>query len=116
VSLPHEDVQWIADFVAEGWPQVRSFHHLQTRKAGPQRFIDFHVVVDDGMSVAGAHALADEIVVAIKGRVPESRVHIHVEPCDYGCKPSCATGCSVEPDVRQERRDERRSMQPAGDP
>ena len=115
VSLPHEDVQWIADFVAEGWPQVRSFHHLQTRKAGPQRFIDFHLVVDDYMSVAEAHTLADEIVVAIKGRVPDSRVHIHVEPCDYGCKPVCVGGCSVEPEERETRQEQRRSTQPAGE-
>lgn len=104
VSLPGQDVQWIPGFVAEGWPAVRSFHHLQTRKAGPTRFIDFHVVVDDRMSVADAHTLADEIVAALKERVPESRVHIHVEPCDYGCKPSCATGCSVDEEEREQGR------------
>jgi cation diffusion facilitator family transporter len=104
VSLPDEDVEWIAGFVAEGWPAVRSFHHLQTRKAGPTRFIDFHVVVDDSMSVADAHALADEIVAAIKERVPGSRVHIHVEPCDYLCKPGCAEGCSVDEGIREQGR------------
>ena len=36
VSLPDEDVEWIADFVAEGWPAVRSFHNLRTRKAGSE--------------------------------------------------------------------------------
>jgi cation diffusion facilitator family transporter len=101
VGLPGEDVEWIAGFVAEGWPAVRSFHHLQTRKAGSTRFIDFHVVVSDKMSVAEAHALADEIVVAIKERVPESRVHIHVEPCDFGCKPQCVSGCAVDEEARE---------------
>jgi cation diffusion facilitator family transporter len=104
VSLPDEDVEWIAGFVAEGWPTVRSFHHLQTRKAGPTRFIDFHVVVDDSMSVADAHALADEIVAAIKERVAGSRVHIHVEPCDYLCKPGCVEGCSVDEGIREQGR------------
>jgi cation diffusion facilitator family transporter len=100
VSLPHEDVSWIGDFIAESWPAVRSFHHMQTRKAGPYRFIDFHLVVEGRMPVEEAHALADEIVVAIKGRVPESRVLVHVEPCDYQCKESCVNGCSVEPEAR----------------
>lgn len=100
VSLPDEDVDWIAGFVAEGWPAVWSFHHLQTRKAGPTRFIDFHVVVDKSMSVADSHALADEIVVAIKERVPGSRVHIHVEPCDHQCKEACLQGCSVDGKTR----------------
>jgi len=96
VSLPDEDVDWIAGFVHTRWPAVRSFHNLRTRKAGPQRFIDFHVVVDDGMSVADAHSLGDEIVVAIKERLPESTVHIHIEPCDRTCKDSCASGCTLD--------------------
>jgi cation diffusion facilitator family transporter len=95
VSLPHDDVSWIGDFITENWPTVRSFHHLQTRKAGPYRFIDFHLVVEDQMPVMEAHALGDEIVEAIKGRVPETRVLVHVEPCDYQCKESCVGGCSV---------------------
>ena len=57
----------------ESWPDVRSFHRLRTRKAGSNRFIEFHLVVDDRMSVGEAHALGDEIVVAIKERLPESR-------------------------------------------
>jgi cation diffusion facilitator family transporter len=100
VSLPHEDVSWIGDFIAENWPTVRSFHNLQTRKAGPYRFIDFHLVVEDRTPVADAHALGDEIVEAIKGRVPETRVLVHVEPCDYQCRDSCASGCSVAPEER----------------
>jgi cation diffusion facilitator family transporter len=104
VSLPAEDVEWIPGFVTETWPAVRSFHHLQTRKAGSQRFVDFHIVVDDSMSVAEAHSLSDEIVVAIKERVPDSRVHIHVEPCDYECKDTCASGCLLDPSERERKR------------
>ncbi|MFH0917351.1 MAG: cation diffusion facilitator family transporter [bacterium] len=104
VSLPDEDVEWIAGFVTEGWPAVRSFHNLRTRKAGANRFIDFHLAVDDQMSVADAHALGDEIVVAIKERLAESRVQIHVEPCDFTCKVSCASGCSVDEGGRRRGR------------
>lgn len=95
VSLPQVDVDWIPGFVHETWPQVRSFHRLRTRKAGSNRFIDFHLAVDDRMSVRDAHALGDEIVVAIKERLPESRVYIHVEPCAYECPETCEEGCSV---------------------
>ena len=95
VSLPDDDVRWIGDFISENWPVVRSFHNLQTRKAGPFRFIDFHLVVEDSMSVAQAHALGDEIVEAIKERLPETRVLIHIEPCEYECRDACTVGCSV---------------------
>ncbi len=100
VSLPEEDVSWMAGFIADNWPIVRSFHHLQTRKAGPYRFIDFHLVVEDSMSVAEAHALGDEIVEAIKARLPETRVLIHMEPCEYQCKEACVAGCLVSSEDR----------------
>ena len=99
-SLPEKDTEWIAGFVTNGWPQVRSFHNLRTRKAGSQRFIDFHLAVDDRMSVGEAHRLGDEIVAALKERVPECRVGIHVEPCEHECKESCVSGCLVSPQQR----------------
>jgi len=95
VSLPSSDVDWIPGYVHENWPQVRSFHRLRTRKAGSNRFIEFHLAVDDSMPVGQAHELGDEIVVAIKERLPESRVYIHVEPCAYQCPDTCEEGCSV---------------------
>lgn len=107
VSLPEADVEWMPGFVKERWPVVRSFHKLRTRKAGSDRFLDFHLVVDEAMSVGEAHALGDEIVAAIKERLPESRVQIHVEPCDLECGDSCVAGCSFSPAEREARRAER---------
>jgi cation diffusion facilitator family transporter len=106
VRLPEEDIDWIPEFVSDRWPDVRSLHRMRTRKAGSSRFIEFHLVVDDRMSVKEAHALGDEIVGAIKERLPECTVQIHVEPCDFECKESCESGCSVEADVREVRRAE----------
>jgi len=102
VSLPDKEVDWIPGFVKERWPAVRSFHRLRTRKAGSTRFIDFHLAVDDDMSVGEAHELGDDIVVAIKERLPDSRVYIHVEPCAYQCPESCESGCSVPAEARHE--------------
>lgn len=107
VSLPESDIEWIPGFVKETWPAVLSFHNLRTRKAGSNRFIDFHLTVDHRMSVGEAHALGDEIVASIKDRLPESRVNIHVEPCDLECKESCVSGCSVTDAEREARRGER---------
>ena len=100
VSLPDEDVGWMSGFIEEKWPVIRSFHNLQTRKSGPYRFIDFHLVVEDSMSVAEAHALGDEIVEAIKERLPATRVLIHMEPCEYQCKDACVAGCCVPSEER----------------
>jgi len=107
VSLPEEDVAWIERLINDGWPQVHSFHHLRTRKAGSNRFVDFHLVVDDHMPVGEAHALSDQIVLAIKERLPETRVNIHVEPCEFECKDACVSGCTFDPAERDARRTEK---------
>jgi cation diffusion facilitator family transporter len=104
VSLPAKDVNWIKTFVVGNWTQVHSFHNLRTRKAGPTRFIDFHIVVDDTMTVAEAHALGDRIIMAIKERLPNSYINIHVEPCDHTCGQRCLEGCSL--DVSERRSDD----------
>lgn len=101
VSLPAEDVEWVPGFVMSTWPEVRGFHKLRSRKAGPTRFLDFHLVVDDHMPISRAHELGDEIVVAIKERLPDSRVNIHLEPCDLNCPPACQAGCSLDEESRQ---------------
>ena len=91
VSLPEKDVDWIKEFVLSTWPQVHSFHNLRTRKAGPYRFIDFHLVVDDQMSVAEAHALGDSIVMrhqgaasGVAGEHPRGAVRSHLHVVVHG--------------------------------
>lgn len=93
VSLPLDEEQWIRDYVGGLGAAVRGFHHLRTRKAGPHRFIQFHLLVNADMSVQESHKLHDDIVSAIKHRFPASTVTIHVEPCDASCTPDCVKGC-----------------------
>ena len=75
--------------------QIRGFHNLRTRKAGGRRFIEFHVLVNPGMSVNRSHELTDELVVKIREIMPASLVTIHVEPCKSKCYPKCKAGCLV---------------------
>lgn len=95
VSLPEDEIAWIHDFVCSTWPEVRSVHRIRTRKGGSTVFIEFHLVVNDQMSVAESHALGDRIVSALRQHFSDSRVQIHVEPCDFRCSDTCAGGCSV---------------------
>jgi cation diffusion facilitator family transporter len=62
---------------AEGSVNV---HDLKTRQAGAVTFIDFHMVVPPGMSVADSHDICDRIEDAIKKAVPGAKIAIHVEP------------------------------------
>ena len=61
-------------------PRADHLHKLRTRKAGAERFVEFHLEVDGRMSVADAHALSHEIAEAIKRKYPQTSINIHIEP------------------------------------
>ncbi|RCW88156.1 cation diffusion facilitator family transporter [Paracoccus lutimaris] len=55
-------------------------HDLRTRHAGPRTFIDFHLVVDGQTTVDAAHDICDRIEQALKAKLPDAMITIHVEP------------------------------------
>ncbi len=62
---------------AEGAIQV---HGLKTRRAGTALFVEFHMVVAGMMTVRAAHDICDRVEEAIRAKLPEAKVNIHVEP------------------------------------
>ena len=92
-SLPKDEENWIKEKIRSMYPTVFSFHNLKTRKSGPQRFIEFHIKVDPQMTVKDSHNLNDTIVSEIKTRFPNSRVMVHIEPCDLPCEVKCLENC-----------------------
>ena len=61
---------------------VRGYHHFRTRKAGRQRYIDFHLLVDPQETIEEAHTVCDALEGAIQRALPGAVVHIHLEPDD----------------------------------
>ncbi|MDD2707355.1 MAG: cation diffusion facilitator family transporter [Verrucomicrobiae bacterium] len=109
-SLPVNEEDWIRDYVRQVNAKVRGFHGLRTRKAGAERFIDFHLVVDRSMSVEQSHSICDAITRDLRQRFGGGSVTIHVEPCDGYCSDRCVGGCflSVKERNRVRRRRENR--------
>jgi cation diffusion facilitator family transporter len=79
-SLPQEEIAAIESLLREHYPQFASYHQLRTRKAGPQRYIDLHLVVPGEESVSEAHALCDHLEQELRSLLPRLEVLIHVEP------------------------------------
>jgi len=59
-----------------------AFHNLRTRKAGSQRFIEFHLLVPGDMLVKTAHDLSEQIETDIRRQLANTTVTVHVEPED----------------------------------
>lgn len=61
---------------------VESFHDLRTRKAGPQTYIQCHLVLDANMSLEQAHNITDEVEHRLKQLFGEADINLHMEPND----------------------------------
>ena len=55
-------------------------HDLRTRHAGRLTYLEFHLVVPGEMRVAEAHEICDRIEAALKERLGNAVISIHVEP------------------------------------
>ena len=89
-SLPPAEEQWIRQCVARHEPRATNLHELRTRKAGADRFVEFHVAVASEMTVAEAHEVVRALEQEIQERFPGAHITIHVDPR------------SVRPQVRPE--------------
>lgn len=96
IKLPRAEEDEIIACISEHGAQLAGFHKIRTRKAGSQRYIDFHLVVPKDVSVEQAHQLCDELEREIEIKLSYTSVTIHVEPCDGKCE-----RCSISPDLCQ---------------
>ena len=55
-------------------------HELRTRQSGAQRFIQFHLELDDSLSLLQAHSIGDEIEHEISQALAPCEVFIHHDP------------------------------------
>jgi cation diffusion facilitator family transporter len=77
-----EEHMRIRDIISANSKGALEVHDLKTRIAGRATFIEFHLVVDAGMTVGKSHVICDRIEDALKAEIPSVRVIIHVEPDD----------------------------------
>jgi cation diffusion facilitator family transporter len=96
IKLPQAEEDEIIAAIKKHSDQIAGFHKVRTRKAGNQRYIDFHLVVSKHISVEQAHQLCDQLEREIENRLSDTSVTIHVEPCDGKCEQ-----CSTSPDLCQ---------------
>ena len=63
-------------------PGIADCHQVRMRYVGARLFADIHVLVDGALSLREAHALTEEVELAIHTAIGESDVTVHAEPLD----------------------------------
>jgi len=95
VRLPEAEEEVIISCITEHRAQLAGFHKVRTRKAGIQRFIEFHLVIPKDASLEEAHLMCYHLEEDIESRLANSSVTIHVEPCTIECELCFVVSCSL---------------------
>ena len=75
---------------------------MRTRKSGPYRNVDYHLIVPAQMPICEAHDIAETIENEIKEAFPNTCIVTHVEPDTEEAFKDPNT-CLVEKDVLKDR-------------
>jgi ferrous-iron efflux pump FieF len=73
------DVERLCE-AARSVPQVRLVHEVRTRGRGLDRFAQFHIWVDPGMTVTAAHDVVDSVEAAVGRAFPGIELMVHIDP------------------------------------
>ncbi len=100
-SLPPEEEESIRRIISVSDERILGFHDLRTRRAGSDRFVEFHLLVSSKMTVDESHAIAHELTRIIKDRFSGCAVTAHIEPCSGKCTGKCSSGCLLSAEERK---------------
>ena len=78
-ELSHEELAQIKSIVL-AHDHALGLHELRTRQSGAQRFIQFHLELDDTLSLLEAHSIGDDIEAKICQALAPCEVFIHHDP------------------------------------
>lgn len=78
-ELP-EEVRQEALALARAVPGVMGVHDLRTRESGQQWFIQMHLELPAELPLSQAHALGEQVRLAICERFPQAEVLVHKDP------------------------------------
>lgn len=80
-ALPERELAAVREAIAaHAAPEVAGFHKLRARRAGSRRYVDLHVQFTEGTTLSRAHAITHELQGAIRDRLRDADVLIHLEP------------------------------------
>ena len=78
-NLDEETEKVIRDTIG-ATKEALGFHDLRTRQSGKDKFIQFHLELDDTLSLIQAHTIADGLEKKLMNLIPDAEVMIHEDP------------------------------------
>ena len=82
IKLSDEEIKIIKDEIHKHSSIYCNYHDLKTRRSGPTKYVDLHLVVPKNMSVKDANDVCDKIEYDIETMLKNTHVMIHLESSD----------------------------------
>ena len=82
VKLSDKEIKIIKDEINKYSSVYCNYHDLKTRRSGPTKHVDLHLVVPKDMSIKNAHDLCDKLEYDIETMLKNTHVMIHLESID----------------------------------
>jgi cation diffusion facilitator family transporter len=82
VKLSDKEIKIIKDEINKYSSVYCNYHDLKTRRSGPTKHVDLHLVVPKDMSIKNAHDVCDKIEYDIETMLKNTHVMIHLESSD----------------------------------
>lgn len=80
-EMDEEERQRIIEIV-KSHERVMDIHELRTRRSGLNIFIQFHMGLEEGISLFDAHAISDQVDDKLMNAYPNAEVFIHADPIE----------------------------------
>ncbi|MDP2311914.1 MAG: cation diffusion facilitator family transporter [Pseudomonadota bacterium] len=78
-QLPDEERAVVEEVLGRFTTRILGWHDLRTRRAGPSRFVQVHLVLAADMRLIDAHRLAHEVEHAVEAALPGVDVLVHID-------------------------------------
>lgn len=79
-TLPEQDLE-VIECTIRNHPRVLGIHDIRTRQAANTKYIQFHLELDDELTLRQTHDICDEIETTLLAAFPDALITIHPEPC-----------------------------------
>lgn len=99
----------VADILNQHFNEFVEFHDLTFTRSGDSRLISLHLVMPKNVKIEDAHRLCDHLEHHIKSRLGESKITIHIEPCEGDCD-NCDQVCEYKRTKKKKQPNPRRKL------
>jgi len=95
-KLPPETLRAIRAVILEH-PEVIGIHDLRARRAGPNKFVQVHVDMNESLSFPAAHRIAEEVTTRLEELLDTAFVIVHPDPVQVDASGRVIGRPSIEP-------------------